>query len=115
MRSVALDLAARKIAYCEVDDGTTLCAGVGIAGSTRVGKNVFFGGLSATAGNLHVADGTAVMGMSGVMSDTEPGGQLVGVPVLPRRVFFRIVAASKRLPDLLKRVDRIEKRLGPPE
>jgi hypothetical protein len=50
--------------------------------------------------------------MSGVMSDTEPGSELVGVPVLPRRLFFRIQAATKKLPDLVKRVRRIEERLG---
>ncbi len=114
-RGVKIDNQVQVAHGCEVDDGTTLCAGVGIAGSTRIGKNVFFAGLSATSGNLRVADGTAVLGMSGVMKDTEPGDQLVGVPVLPRRLFFRILAASKRLPDLLKRVDRIEQRLGPPE
>ncbi len=112
-RAVKIDNQVQVAHGCEIDDGSTLCAGVGIAGRTRIGKNVFFAGLSATSGNLRVADGTAVLGMSGVMSDTEPGAQLMGVPVLPRRLFFRILAASKRLPELLKRVDRIEKRLEP--
>ncbi len=112
-RAVKIDNQVQVAHGCEVGDGTTLCAGVGIGGGTRIGRNVFFAGLSATAGNLRVADGTSVLGMSGVMSDTEPGAQLVGVPVLPRRLFFRIVAASKRLPELLKRMDRIEQHLGP--
>jgi UDP-3-O-[3-hydroxymyristoyl] glucosamine N-acyltransferase len=110
-RGVKIDNQVQVAHGCEIDDGSTLCAGAGIAGSSRIGKNVFFGGLSATSGNLRVADGTVVLGMSGVMSDTEPGAQLVGVPVLPRRLFFRILAASKRLPELLKRVDRLERRL----
>ncbi len=116
-RGVKIDNQVQVAHGCEVDDGSTLCAGVGIAGSTRIGKNVFFGGLAATSGNLRIGDGTAVLGMSGVMSDTEPGSQLVGVPVLPRRLFFRIQAATKKLPDLLKRVRRIEEKLSlePPE
>ena len=111
-RGVKIDNQVQVAHGCEVDDGSTLCAGVGIAGSTRIGKNVFFGGLAATSGNLRVGDGTAVLGMSGVMSDTEPGSQLVGVPVLPRRLFFRVHAATKKLPDLLKRIRRIEETLS---
>jgi UDP-3-O-[3-hydroxymyristoyl] glucosamine N-acyltransferase len=111
-RGVKIDNQVQVAHGCEVDDGSTLCAGVGIAGSTRIGKNVFFGGLSATSGNLKVGDGTAVLGMSGVMGDTEPGSKLVGVPVLPRGLFFRIQVAMKKLPDLLKRIRRIEETLG---
>ena len=111
-RAAKIDNQVQVAHGSEVGDGTTLCAGVGIAGGTRIGRNVFFAGQSATSGNLKVGDGTAVFGMSGVMSDTEPGAQLVGVPVLPRTQFFRVLAASKRLPDLLKRVRRLEKRLA---
>jgi hypothetical protein len=31
---------------------------------------------------------------------------------MPRALFFRVIAASKRLPDLLKRVARLEKAVG---
>jgi UDP-3-O-[3-hydroxymyristoyl] glucosamine N-acyltransferase len=111
-RGVKIDNLVQVAHGCSLDEHTTLCAQVGLAGRTSVGKGVFFAGQSATAGDLHVADGTAILGMSGVMSDTEPGAKLVGVPVMPRALFFRVLAASKRLPDLLKRVARIEKALG---
>jgi UDP-3-O-[3-hydroxymyristoyl] glucosamine N-acyltransferase len=111
-RGVKIDNQVQVAHGCSLGEHTTLCAQVGLAGRTSVGKGVFFAGQSATSGDLHVADGTAVLGMSGVMSDTEPGAKLVGVPVMPRALFFRILAASKRLPDLLKRVARVEKRLG---
>ena len=111
-RGVKIDSQVHVAHGCEIGDGSTLCGGCCIAGGTRIGKNVFFAGLSATSGNLKVGEGTVVLGMSGVMNDTEPGSQLVGVPVMERRLFFRIVAASKRLPALLKSVARIEKHLG---
>jgi UDP-3-O-[3-hydroxymyristoyl] glucosamine N-acyltransferase len=111
-RAVKIDNLVQVAHGCSVDEGTTLCAHVGLAGRTSVGKNAFFAGGAMTSGNLHVADRTAVLGMSGVMSDTEPGSQLVGVPVMPRVAFFRVLAATKRLPDLLKRFARLERRLG---
>ncbi len=111
-RSVKIDNLVQVAHGCSLGEHTTLCAQVGLAGRTSVGKGVFFAGQSATSGDLHVADGTAILGMSGVMSDTAPGEKLVGVPVMPRALFFRVLAASKRLPDLLKRVARLEKSLG---
>ena len=110
-RGVKIDNQVQVGHGCEVGDGTTLCAGVGLGGSTRIGKGAFFGGFSTSGGDVHVADGTAVLGMTGVMRDTEPGDQLLGIPAMPRRLFFRVYAASKRLPELLRRVDRLEARL----
>lgn len=111
-RAVKIDNLVQVAHGCSLEEHTTLCAQVGLAGRTSVGRGVFFAGQSATSGDLHVADGTAVLGMSGVMGDTEPGAKLVGVPVMPRALFFRVLAASKRLPELFKRVARIERSLG---
>jgi UDP-3-O-[3-hydroxymyristoyl] glucosamine N-acyltransferase len=111
-RGVKIDNHVHVAHGCKIGEATTLCAHIGLAGRTTIGRNVFFAGHGATSGNLHIGDGTAIFGMSGVMGDVEPGSQLVGVPVQPRRTFFRVLAASKRLPELLKRVARLEKKLG---
>ena len=42
-------------------------------------------------------DGARVGGKSGIMRDVEPGEEVVGSPALPKREFFRQVAALARL------------------
>jgi UDP-3-O-[3-hydroxymyristoyl] glucosamine N-acyltransferase len=94
-----------------IGDNVTLCALVGLAGSTEIEKNCYFAGASASGGHLKVGEGSDIGGMSGVTSSLEAGSKVMGVPAIDRRLFARITAASKRLPELLRRVRRIEKRL----
>jgi UDP-3-O-[3-hydroxymyristoyl] glucosamine N-acyltransferase len=95
-----------------VGEGTTLCAHVALGGSTTVGRYVTFGGASAAGNSLDVADGALIGGMTGVVSDVEPGQQVLGFPAVERRLFGRISVAWKKLPELLHRVRRIERQLG---
>jgi UDP-3-O-[3-hydroxymyristoyl] glucosamine N-acyltransferase len=50
--------------------------------------------------------------MAAPSSDIAPGAQVLGVPAVDRRLWGKVVAAKKRLPELIHRVRRIEKKLG---
>jgi UDP-3-O-[3-hydroxymyristoyl] glucosamine N-acyltransferase len=97
---------------CQIGDHSTLCAHVALAGSTVVGRYVFMGGMAASAGHLTIGDLSLVGAMSAPSGDIAPGSQVLGVPAVERRLWGKVVAAKKRLPELLHRVRRIEKRLG---
>ncbi len=97
---------------CEIGDHSTLCAHVALAGSTKVGRFVFMGGKAASAGHLTIGDLAMVGAMAAPSGDIKPGAQVLGVPAVDRRLWGKVVAAKKRLPELLHRVRRIEKRLG---
>jgi UDP-3-O-[3-hydroxymyristoyl] glucosamine N-acyltransferase len=97
---------------CAVGDHSTLCAQVGLAGSTGVGRNVTFGGQAASAGHLEVGDGALVGARAAVGGDLESGAQVLGTPAMERRAWGRFIATRKRIPDLFARVRRIERRLG---
>ncbi|HTO51805.1 MAG TPA: UDP-3-O-(3-hydroxymyristoyl)glucosamine N-acyltransferase [Myxococcota bacterium] len=96
----------------EIGDHTTICAQTGLAGSTVVGKYVFLAGRAASAGHLSIGDRAIVGAASSAASDVAPGAQVLGYPAIERRLWTRVVAASKRLPELVKRVARLERRLG---
>jgi len=98
-----------------IGDNVTLCAFVGLAGSTEIERNCYLAGASATGGHLTVGEGSAIGGMTGVTSSLKAGSKVMGVPAIERALFGRIHAASKRLPELLRRVRRIEKKLDPGE
>jgi UDP-3-O-[3-hydroxymyristoyl] glucosamine N-acyltransferase len=97
---------------CEIGDHAMLCAHVALAGSTKVGKYVFMGGMAASAGHLTIGDFAMVGAMAAPSSDIAPGAQVLGVPAVDRRLWGKVVAAKKRLPELIHRVRRIEKKLG---
>ncbi len=88
-----------------------LCGQVGLAGSSRLGRGVMLGGQVGIAGHLKISDGAKVGAQSGVGGDVAPGDMVSGSPALPHRVWMRAALAFKELPDLLKRVRRIEKKL----
>jgi UDP-3-O-[3-hydroxymyristoyl] glucosamine N-acyltransferase len=96
----------------EVGPGSTLCASVALAGGVRIGRSVYLGGDAVCRGEVQIGDGCFVGGGAGVNRDLPPGSQVLGRPAIDRRLWARVVAARKRLPDLLRRMRRVEKRLG---
>jgi len=96
----------------EIGDHVTICAQTGLAGSTVVGKRAFLAGRAASAGHLTIGEGAIVGAQTAAASDIAPGAQVLGIPAMERRLWTRVVAASKRLPGLLQRVRRIERKLG---
>ncbi len=95
-----------------VGTGSLLAAFVAIAGSARVGRFSMFGGRAGLSDHTSVGDGTRVAGTAAVFSDQPAGAQLAGVPAIDAGVWRRAVAAFSRLPDMLRRQRRLEKRLA---
>jgi len=91
--------------------GCLLAAECGIAGSARLGNYVVMGGNSGVRDNISLGDGVVCAAFAAVAQDVEPGTNVVGVPAGEARLQFRIIKASERLPDLLKRVRALEARL----
>jgi UDP-3-O-[3-hydroxymyristoyl] glucosamine N-acyltransferase len=95
-----------------VGENTLLCSQTGLGGSTTVGKNVILAGQVGSAGHLTIGDGAIATAQSGIPSDVAPGAVVSGYPAMDNRTWLRTVAATNRLPDLLKRVSALEKRLN---
>jgi UDP-3-O-[3-hydroxymyristoyl] glucosamine N-acyltransferase len=93
----------------EVGENTLLCAQVGLAGSTTVGKDVILAGQVGVAGHLTIGDGAVATAQTGIPGDVAAGAVVSGYPAMDNREWLRMVAAEKRLPELLKRVKALEK------
>jgi UDP-3-O-[3-hydroxymyristoyl] glucosamine N-acyltransferase len=94
---------------CVVGENTLLCAQVGLAGSTKVGKNVILTGQVGVAGHLEIGDGVIVTAQSGVGDDIEPGKVISGSPAFDNKTWLRSSMLIRRLPELLKRIEALEK------
>lgn len=89
-----------------------ICSQVGISGSTTLEDYVILGGQAGLAGHLTVGKGAKVDGQTGVNTDVDPGAFMKGSPMLPYSVEQRINVLRRKIPDLFKRVDAIERDLG---
>jgi len=94
-----------------IGENTLLCGQVGLAGSSEVGNNVILAGQSAVAGHCKVGDGVILTAQSGISHDIPEGKMISGSPGFDNRVWLRAVTIFQRLPELMKRLDRAEKRL----
>lgn len=66
-----------------------IVAGVGIAGSTKVGDGVLIGGKTGITGHITIGDGAQLAGMTGVATDLPAGGRYGGIPARPIKDFLR--------------------------
>jgi UDP-3-O-[3-hydroxymyristoyl] glucosamine N-acyltransferase len=95
-----------------VGQNTLLCAQTGLAGSSNVGDNVILAGQTGIAGHCTIGDGVILTAQSAVSHDVPPGKMISGSPGFDNRVWLRAVTIFQRLPELLKRLDRVEKKLA---
>jgi len=97
----------------EVGERTVMAAQTGIAGSTKIGKNCMFGGQVGISGHLSVADGVKIAAKTGVHTNLkEENGAYMGIPVMPIRDFQRSSVYFRHFPELVKRIDALEKKLA---
>ncbi|HUA68766.1 MAG TPA: hypothetical protein VMA13_09490, partial [Candidatus Saccharimonadales bacterium] len=64
------------------------------------------------AGHLKIGNQVVVAAQAGVMNDIPDGEKWLGTPAQPDRDMKRQYIAVRHLPDLLKRVAKLEKQLG---
>lgn len=89
---------------------TVIAAQAGISGSCRIGNRVMIGGQAGLAGHLEVEDGIllgAKCGVAGTLRASE-GRVWSGIPVMPHPTWLRMSMLLPKLPDLFRRVKRLE-------
>ena len=84
----------------------------GIAGSTVTGDYVVMGGQVAVAGHLKIGNMVQIAATSGVMTDIPDGAKYGGTPAMPLNDAKRVHLHSTRLPDLVARIKKLERKLA---
>ena len=97
-----------------VGENTLLCAQVGLAGSSVIGNDAILAGQAGVAGHCSLGDGVVLTAQSAVSHDVPPGKMISGSPGFDNRIWLRAVALFQRLPEIVKRLDRVEKQLAGP-
>ena len=84
-----------------------IMAGVGIAGSTRVGNDVILAGHVGVTDHLAIGDRARIAAKSAIFGDVPAGASFSGHPARPHRQFLRAQAAMYRLAPIVDELERL--------
>ena len=96
---------------CTVGEDNIICAQTGLAGSTVLERNVLLAGQVGASGHLTVHEGAIVYAQSGIGGDVEANGRISGSPAFAASDWLRAATAFQKLPELLKTVRDLKKRI----
>lgn len=97
---------------CDVGEDVLVAAQSGLAGSTTVGRGAILMGQTASAGHLRIGAASFLGARAALHRDLPPGSRVWGAPALEERRWHKSVAAFARLPEMLRRLRAVERRLG---
>ncbi len=95
-----------------IGENSIIVAQVGISGSTQLGKHVVLAGQAGISGHLKIGDNVTVGPQAGVGKSIPDGEIVSGSPEIPHRLWLRVQRTIPQLPDLKKRIAKLEKKLS---
>ena len=93
----------------EVGANTVSSAQTGIAGTSKIGSNCFLAGQVGIADHVTIGNGVKIGSKSGLDKDVPDNEVRMGYPALPGIKFHRANAVFRNLPELIQRVNDLEK------
>jgi UDP-3-O-[3-hydroxymyristoyl] glucosamine N-acyltransferase len=97
---------------CVVGEDNIICAQTGLAGSSVLEKNVLLAGQVGISGHLTIHDNAVIYAQSGIGGDVAAGAAMSGSPAFEAREWLRAITAFPKLPEILKRMRQLERRLA---
>jgi UDP-3-O-[3-hydroxymyristoyl] glucosamine N-acyltransferase len=76
-----------------------------------VGNRVILAGQVGIANQATIGDGAIATAKAGIHSDVEPGAIVTGIPALPHKLFLKVAALQRRLPEFYQTLKQIQKQL----
>jgi UDP-3-O-[3-hydroxymyristoyl] glucosamine N-acyltransferase len=95
-----------------VGEDNIICGQTGLAGSTVLEENVIMAGQTGSSGHLTIHKDAIVWAQSGVGHDVPAGAVVSGSPAFDSRVWLRASAAFSRLPEMLRTLRALERRVA---
>ena len=89
-----------------------IVAQTGISGSVTVGHHVTLAGQTGTAGHIHIGANSVFIGRAGITKDTPANYFGAGTPARPHQEWLREQVALHKLPDALRKMRDLEKRMA---
>lgn len=84
-----------------------ITAGFTCAGSSTIGDHCVFGGQTGVTGHINICNNVQIMGRSVISGNVTQSGTYGGFPLQEVRKFRRTYAALTKLPDLIKKINKL--------
>ncbi|MDI6854164.1 MAG: UDP-3-O-(3-hydroxymyristoyl)glucosamine N-acyltransferase [Deltaproteobacteria bacterium] len=110
-RGVKLDNLVQVAHNVTIGEHSIIVAQAGIAGSSKLGKQVALGGQAGVVGHIELQDGVQVGAQAGVTHSIPAGQVVLGSPARPHREFLNLNAHFSKLPEMYQRLKNLEERL----
>ncbi|CUH62815.1 UDP-3-O-acylglucosamine N-acyltransferase [Thalassovita gelatinovora] len=92
-----------------IGDDCLICAQVGVAGSSRIGRNVVLGGQTGVSDNLFIGDHVITGGATKVLANVPAGRVMLGYPAMKMQTHIEVYKGLRRLPRLFRDVAALQK------
>lgn len=96
---------------CQIGENCIIVAQVGLAGGVELGNGVVVGGQTGVREQVKIGENTVLGAQTGVMGNVPANAFVSGYGAKPHREVLRTAAAVNQLPDLLKKIRAMERRL----
>jgi len=110
-KGVKLDNLIQIAHNVEIGENTVMAAHTGISGSTKIGKNCMIGGQVGMSGHITIGDNVKVGAQAGIISNVKDNETIIGSPAMDIRAFMKSSIYFKKLPELAKQINALEKKL----
>ena len=109
-RNAKIDNLVQVAHNVEIGESTFMCAQVGVAGSTKVGGHCILAGQVGVAGHIEIADNCVFGAQTGIAGSVRKAGMYQGSPAIDAMNWRRSSVGFKQLPDIMKRLQELEKK-----
>ncbi len=95
----------------QIGEHSMLCGQAAIAGSARIGSRLIMTGHSAIGPGVQLGSGITLGPKAGMIENIQEPGEYIGFPAVPAMEWRRQSIAIKKLPELLKTINQLSKRI----
>jgi UDP-3-O-[3-hydroxymyristoyl] glucosamine N-acyltransferase len=111
-QGVKLDNLIQIAHNVEIGEHTVIAAQSGVSGSTKIGSGCVIAGQVGLVGHIKVANKTSIGAQSGISKSIDvEGTKIQGSPAFDYNANLKSIALFRKLPDLQKRIERLEKNI----
>lgn len=94
----------------KVGKHSAFAAQTGISGSAQIGEYCRLAGQVGVVGHIKIADGVTLLSKTGIADkNTKKNAMYMGTPALSRPLFLRAFTCFKKLPETMKKLEKLEK------
>lgn len=108
-RGAKIDNLVQIAHNCDIGENAMIVAQTGLSGGTVVGRGAIVMAQAGSAGHLRIGERAFIGARAGLHRDVPDGARVFGSPATEEHSWHRSVSALKRLPELLRRVRRLER------